>query len=97
MKIFGIGAFASLMMWGVTYPMDIIKTRMQANLTRPPFQFRYFHPQSKKGIWKEATKIYKKSGIKGFYRGLAPCLCRSIPVGGASILVYETLYENLYQ
>jgi hypothetical protein len=40
--------------------------------------------------------MYRENGMMGFYKGLSPCLVRSIPVAGAGILVYELVLETLF-
>lgn len=35
------------------------------------------------------STIYQKSGVKGFYRGIVPCLLRSSPANAVAFFGYE--------
>lgn len=50
--------------WASNYPFDYTKTQVQATGDR-----------SRDVI----ARVYKTNGIKGFYKGFAPCLIRSVP------------------
>ena len=71
--------------WITSYPFDFIKTLQQA-------QPIYTKSLTIKQIIKDTLNNY---GFKGFYRGLTPCLIRSIPVNIANLWVYEGVLQLL--
>lgn len=81
-KVMTAGGVGGFMYWTLTYPTDVIKSTIQTdNIDRTQ---RKYH-----GIVDCAKKIYAKEGIKGFYKGVAPCLIRSVPANAACFAVYE--------
>ena len=40
--------------------------------------------------------MYRTDGVKGFYRGLTPCMARAFPVAGAGFVVYEFILETVF-
>lgn len=78
------GAFAATTAWGVGYPADLIKTRIQAG--------------SGKGIVATAKEIVKESGgrpVHGLYKGFSLKLLRAIPASAIGFLTYETAAKFL--
>ena len=83
------GAFAAATAWGVGYPFDLIKTRIQAGKST--------------GIIATARDIVKESSSSsnggracyGLYRGFGLKLLRSIPASAIGFLVYETVAKAL--
>lgn len=41
------------------------------------------------------SKIYKADGMKGFFKGFAPCLLRSFPANAVCFLGYEQARKML--
>ena len=83
------GAFAAFTAWGVGYPFDLIKTRIQAG-------------KSTGGIIATAREIVKESSLDrrggacyGLYRGFGLKLLRSIPASAIGFLTYETVAKAL--
>ena len=80
------GAFAATTAWGIGYPFDLIKTRIQAGT-------------SSGGIISTAKDIIKESpdgrAFYGLYRGFGLKLIRSIPASAIGFLVYETAAKAL--
>lgn len=78
LDLFVSGAMAGSTAWLFTIPMDIVKSRVSITpKTHSNMEIRV------------AKQIYRDSGFKGFFRGLAPTLVRSIPVNGALFCSYE--------
>ncbi len=84
------GAFAATTAWGIGYPFDLIKTRIQAGT-------------STGGIISTAKDIINESSSSnggsrafyGLYRGFGLKLIRSIPASAIGFLVYETAAKAL--
>mmetsp|Transcript_25656 Transcript_25656/g.61664 ORF Transcript_25656/g.61664 Transcript_25656/m.61664 type:complete len:301 (-) Transcript_25656:120-1022(-) len=78
------GAFAATTAWGVGYPFDLIKTRIQAG--------------SGKGIISTAKDIVNESSgrpFQGLYKGFSLKLFRAIPASAIGFLTYETAAKSL--
>ena len=67
------GGMAGICAWIVTYPVDIIKSRIQADMTG-----KY------SGLWDCLKQSYQESGMMSFTRGLAPTLLRAFPTNAAT-------------
>lgn len=76
------GALGGLGMWLTCYPLDVVKSRIQAD-SLDPTKARYT------GTLQCYKSILATEGIRGFYRGLAPCLARAFPVNAITFLAYE--------
>ncbi|KAI7833868.1 hypothetical protein BX661DRAFT_222665 [Kickxella alabastrina] len=63
------GAAAGFAMWLTSYPIDVIKSKMQTD-----------------GFSGSARKY---SGVKGFFRGITPCLLRAAPANAATFIGFE--------
>jgi solute carrier family 25 carnitine/acylcarnitine transporter 20/29 len=66
----GIGGF---FYWISTYPIDVIKSSMQADsIVRSERKYSTMVDC--------AQKLYAEGGFRSFFKGLSPCLLRSVPV-----------------
>ena len=75
------GSLTGLIVWIATYPIDIIKTRIQVdNFKNPEY----------KGTLDCFRKSLKNNGFTGLYKGFTPCALRAIPANGATFIAYET-------
>ncbi|KIW18631.1 hypothetical protein PV08_02920 [Exophiala spinifera] len=91
------GAGAGFASGIVTCPLDVIKTKLQA---QGGFQSRY---QSKtqphqlyRGIVGTARVIWREEGVRGMYRGLGPMLLGYLPTWAVYLTVYENTREFWY-
>ena len=75
----GVGGFAY---WLSTYPADSVKSAMQSDDIFPA-QRRF---QSTMDC---VRQLWQEGGWRRFYRGLAPCLIRSVPANAACFWAYE--------
>jgi solute carrier family 25 (mitochondrial carnitine/acylcarnitine transporter), member 20/29 len=66
------GACAALSYWFSTYPLDVIKGRMQAMPYNPSTT-----------LLSVARTMYADGGLRSFARGLGPCAARAIPAGAS--------------
>ena len=76
------GGFAT----GVTYPFDLIRTRLAA---QP-------EPKVYRGLLHAGTSIVEHEGARGLYRGLAPALIAVVPYMSIQFAVYEALKRRLH-
>ena len=82
------GAMGGIASGIVTCPLDVIKTRLQAqgSFRRNP------HPRSATlyhGMIGTARTIWKEDGITGMYRGLGPMLLGYLPTWAVFMTVYD--------
>jgi Mitochondrial carrier protein. len=78
------GGLANVFCWLVTYPMDIVKTRLQLK-------------SGEKGrIRDQAKLIWKSKGFLGFYQGIGATLCRAIVSGSFNFCTYEMVKKLIY-
>ncbi|SCV69869.1 BQ2448_1263 [Microbotryum intermedium] len=69
------GVAAGYAMWFTTYPIDVIKSRIQTD----GFTSQAATAAKKySGSWDCAKKLYKDAGLKGFTKGLTPTLIRRV-------------------
>ncbi|ORX73749.1 mitochondrial carrier, partial [Linderina pennispora] len=80
------GSFAGICYWTASYPLDVIKSRVQ-NSPVPPKRLG--------GIIEAAQAISKEQGVKGFFRGYSPSIIRSIPAAGVTFVAYEFVMRGL--
>ncbi|KZV69998.1 mitochondrial carrier [Peniophora sp. CONT] len=82
------GATGGLAYWLTSYPLDVVKSRVQLRETPPVgTPVRY--------IAHELRTIVAESGFIGLFRGLSPSLIRSIPAAGSTFAAYELTREYL--
>jgi len=86
-KNFMAGGLAATTLWLVAYPTDVIKNKLMAQPDTKPLLYN--------GVIDCIKKIYLKEGMKGFYRGFAPCIIRSFPANGAAFLSFEFVMRSL--
>eukprot|EP01100_Stratorugosa_tubuloviscum_P007191 TRINITY_DN300_c1_g1_i2.p1 TRINITY_DN300_c1_g1~~TRINITY_DN300_c1_g1_i2.p1 ORF type:complete len:1251 (-),score=548.87 TRINITY_DN300_c1_g1_i2:82-3834(-) len=65
-----------------SYPLDVIKSHIQINT-------------SYKNTLACAISIFKKSGVTGFFNGLAPTIIRAFPANAVGFLAYEVTLKFL--
>jgi len=83
------GGTAGSLAWFCSYPLDVVKTRLQ---TQPDI-----FPPKYSGIIDCAIQIYKEEsgGLRGFSKGLFVTILRSFPVNAAIFFVYEYMAKLL--
>ncbi|KAH9815378.1 mitochondrial carrier domain-containing protein [Melampsora americana] len=88
LKKLACGAFAGGMSQTVTYPLDVLRRRMQVTGMNG-MSFKY------DGAWDATRTIIKKEGISGLYKGLWPNLLKVAPSIGTSFVTYEIVRDWL--
>ncbi|KAI0250925.1 mitochondrial carrier domain-containing protein [Lactifluus subvellereus] len=82
------GSTGGIAYWLSSYPLDVVKSRVQLRTTPPKgTPVRY--------IASELKAIVTESGVAGLFRGLTPCLIRSIPAAGSTFAAFELTREYL--
>ncbi|KXS17500.1 mitochondrial carrier [Gonapodya prolifera JEL478] len=73
------GGFAGVVGWATTYPMDVVKTRIQSGLLPDGSA-----SESRNGVMSVIRTIYQREGLRAFFAGLSPTLVRAVPVNAAT-------------
>ena len=74
------GGWSGLLYWLSVYPIDLFKSKIQAD--------SILHP-TYKGIFSLIQSLHKEWGWRGYFKGIWPCLLRALPVNAVAFLVYE--------
>ncbi|XP_055620954.1 calcium-binding mitochondrial carrier protein SCaMC-2 isoform X5 [Toxorhynchites rutilus septentrionalis] len=77
------GACAGGVSQTAIYPLEVLKTRLALRKTG---QYS--------SIMDAASKIYRREGLRSFYRGYIPNMLGIIPYAGIDLAVYETLKKK---
>lgn len=75
------GATSSTLAESITFPMDLLKTRMQMGGTQGAVKYN--------GLFHIVSHTYTNEGVYGFYKGAAPALVRQFLYSGIRIMVFE--------
>lgn len=93
------GAMAGMASGIVTCPLDVIKTKLQAqgSFLNPNLQSKG-PPASAvyRGMIGTARAIIRQDGVKGMYRGLGPMLLGYLPTWAVYMAVYDSSREYFY-
>jgi len=81
-KVLISGGLAGMLYWISTYPVDVVKSSIQADKTSKS-ERKY------KGTMDAFSQIYKSQGFKGFWKGFTPCMVRAFPANAVCFLAYE--------
>mmetsp|Transcript_2208 Transcript_2208/g.2945 ORF Transcript_2208/g.2945 Transcript_2208/m.2945 type:complete len:289 (+) Transcript_2208:96-962(+) len=73
---FVAGGAAGFGFWGIWYPLETMKTRIQSDNPDPKLR-------NYKGILDCFGKTYAENGLKSFYKGYLPSIARAVPVNAA--------------
>ncbi|KAG6017653.1 hypothetical protein E4U54_005461 [Claviceps lovelessii] len=77
-----ISSVAKLVAGAVTYPYQVLRSRMQNYRADERFG---------RGVGGVVARIWREEGIVGFYRGLVPGVVRVMPATWVTFLVYENV------
>ncbi|PKU70652.1 calcium-binding mitochondrial carrier protein SCaMC-1-like [Dendrobium catenatum] len=83
----GCGTISGTLGATCVYPLQVIRTRMQAQRTDSASAY--------KGMSDVFWRTFQHEGISGFYKGLFPNLLKVVPSASITYLVYETMKKNL--
>jgi len=77
------GALAGTIAQTFTYPLDVLRRRMQVNGLSEMLGYKY------RNTWHAATEILKNEGARGLYKGMIPNYLKVAPAIGVSFYTYE--------
>ncbi|EFE33964.1 uncharacterized protein ARB_07428 [Trichophyton benhamiae CBS 112371] len=77
-----IGAFSGALSASIVYPLNVLRTRLQAQGT-------VLHKPTYTGIVDVTVRTVRSEGVYGLFRGLTPNLLKVVPSVSISYIVYE--------
>jgi solute carrier family 25 carnitine/acylcarnitine transporter 20/29 len=84
------GALAGISGWLVIYPLDVIKSRLQADALSPGL--------NKYASMTDCFRVsYRQGGVRSLYSGLGFTLLRAVPVASVILPCYDATYFLLSQ
>ena len=87
------GACAGLVSSVATCPLDVVKTRLQAQHSNPaanvPSAQQTVRHDLYKGITSSLSRIWREEGLRGLYRGLGPVLLGYLPTWASYFAIYQ--------
>ncbi|KAG2057584.1 mitochondrial carrier [Suillus hirtellus] len=97
--LFVSGGVAGVLGWLLTFPMDVVKTRMQSTEAIKARNIMRSEVTAGDNPYRTTLSTiqhsYRTGGIRVFFRGLSPTMLRAIPVNMATFAVYETVANIL--
>ncbi|KAL9087258.1 MAG: hypothetical protein Q9165_006752 [Trypethelium subeluteriae] len=91
------GGLAGCATWTSVFPLDVVKTRLQAQATRSlsasSIEERTERPRPR--VWGVARVVWRQRGWAGFWRGLGVCNVRAFVVNAIQWSVYESAMRML--
>lgn len=90
LKILLCGGIAGVVTWASVYPLDMIKTRLQAqtiahSLGVPESQSLLQPQRQRLTSFQIAKEVFHSEGIRPFYRGLGVCSVRAFIVNAVQV------------
>lgn len=85
-QVIAFGAMAGYAFWLPSFPIDVVKSKMQADSLSSP---RY------KGALDCARQTFREGGVKAFFKGFTPCFLRAAPVNAATFVAFEWAIKML--
>ncbi|XP_039070564.1 peroxisomal nicotinamide adenine dinucleotide carrier-like [Hibiscus syriacus] len=88
-EIFLLGALAKLGATGVTYPLNVVKARLQAKQVTTGDQKHQY-----KGTLDAILKMIRYEGFNGFYKGMSTKIVQSVLAAAVLLMIKEELVKG---
>lgn len=90
LKLMMAGGLSGVLGWISSYPLDVIKTKIQAqSIVHRPAEAQY------KGIIDCARRLVQSEGPRALWRGLGATVIRAFPTNAVIFLAYSTTIDAL--
>ncbi|KAJ1426399.1 Mitochondrial substrate/solute carrier [Sesbania bispinosa] len=89
LEIFLLGALAKLGATVVTYPLLVVKARLQARQVKNADKRHHY-----KGTWDAIIKMIRYEGLYGFYKGMGTKIVQSVLAAAVLFMVKEELVKQ---
>jgi solute carrier family 25 carnitine/acylcarnitine transporter 20/29 len=86
-KVALYGGLAGEMLWIASYPFDVVKSKMQTD--------GFGSQQKYKSMRDCFAQVWRKEGMRGFWRGVGPTLARALPVSSGTFVTVETVLKMI--
>lgn len=104
-KVLLCGGLAGVVTWVSIFPLDVIKTRVQAQVYRPGTRAVVIGERmplvgvsgKRLGAVEIAKETYREGGVRVFFRGLTVCSVRAFIVNAVQWAAYEWIMTELGQ
>jgi solute carrier family 25 carnitine/acylcarnitine transporter 20/29 len=83
------GGLAGVVAWGLVYPVDVVKSRLQAQPLAPG--------TAPLGLSAVTRALIAEQGAAGLFRGLSATLLRAFPLNAVTFLGYEWALRKFHQ
>jgi len=85
---FWAGGVSAQTFWVASFPFDVVKQRiMTDSLDVEKRRYRG---------WKETwVAVWRREGVRGYYRGFVPCVLRAFPANAAALFMFEATMRVL--
>lgn len=87
LKVATYGGLAGEALWIASYPLDVVKSKMQSDGFGPNQRYRTMRDCF--------AQTWAKEGALGFWKGIAPTLLRAMPVSAATFATTEAVLRAL--
>ncbi|GAT22895.1 hepatocellular carcinoma down-regulated mitochondrial carrier protein [Aspergillus luchuensis] len=81
------GGLAGEMLWLLSHPVDVIKSKMQSD--------GFGRDQKYKGLREAVRMTWRGEGVGGLFSGIGPALARAMPVSAGTFAVVEVVRKVL--
>lgn len=99
LKVLFCGGIAGVATWASVFPLDMIKTRLQAQTmldrippgargTQQPLLETHSRHRQTLGSFQIAKEVYRSEGFGAFYRGLGVCSVRAFIVNAVQVCFF---------
>lgn len=78
-KVAAYGGLSGEMLWLASYPLDVVKSKMQTDGFGETMRYRNMRDCF--------AQTWRAEGLRGFWRGIGPTLVRALPVSAGTFAV----------
>ena len=89
---FWAGGLSAQVFWLTSYPSDVVKQRIMTD----PLGGALKDGERRYSRWRDAAvDIWRRNGLKGYWRGFLPCFLRAFPANAVALVAFEGVMRAL--